>query len=452
MSDNMQSVYDVKTLQDNELYKEYEVSLAMQPVLFAANAMLMEKAKTFKLAGFREGKVPLAIVREQIWSGIIENQVNLKIRQEVERLIEEKKIDKTAKYSVEVKKFDPNNTLEFLVKFNLLPKIPEIDFNHEKFKNLEVFDLKIDDSDMDFMYKNTINTFGTFSAVSDSYRAENGDIITIDFTGTIDGNAFDGNSANNLKVIIGNKDLIDDLERQLIGLRKGDEVSLKIAFPNDYSMQEIAGKEAVFNVKVNELLKSDPSNTISDAFIKKKLDKFGIKNVQELDRMLKDRMEIDFKARRRERLKGALVDILDQICDFNVPDSIVESNFELLLQEHKKSGDLSAEKLEGDDLQQLKHDMKSKMKIGYILSDLIRKFNIQLSEDDIELMKREDIMRNPAEEAKIVEFYNNQKNNERIQAVIAENKLIDCIFDEKASVKKVPVTFIEFNKIQDISA
>lgn len=440
----MTTKYDINVLQDNELEKEYEVLINTQSIITAVDAEIEERAKTFKLAGFREGKVPLSIVRSQIGGSILSQRIDEQVSTIAQNIINERRLFITNKPHIEIREFNHGGSLKFLLKINVLPTIPDVDYSSKEFDSLEVLELQVSEQDIQQAHNNILEVTRDFkTAPTEDYKAHEKDAVIVDYIGKIDDKEFEGNSAQNLRIVIGNGQFLEDMEKQLIGLKKGDDVSIHVTFPVDYEIESIAGKIAIFQVKVHEVLISEKAAQIDDQFAKEKL---GVENVEELNKFLKQKMQEDFSHITRVQLKQKLFEILGKLCDFETPESAIKSDFEMLMEEYKRNPNNTQNRTEEELHNELMKIAKNRVKMGFILVDLVRKSQIQVTDEDIQARKQADIRRNPGDAQQVSAFYEKAENLDRIKTAIMEDKVVDFIIHQKLHLKGVPISTAEFNK------
>lgn len=435
---------NVKALRDDEWYKEYEVSIDAQPIMDAVNTEIAERAKVFKLAGFREGKVPLSIVRNQIGQQVLSHQVDLKVGEFVQQIITQHKFSIAAKPLIEVQELIPDKQLKFTLKLQLLPHVPDVDFDDSRFKALKLFDPQLEEADLERARNSMLEAVRDFQTAPDDYQAQVKDAVIVDYTGKIDNKEFEGNAAQKLRIVIGDKQFVEDLESQLIGLKKGDRVSINVKFPDDYEIKEIAGRDSVFDVTVHEVLKSEKAKEVDDKLVK---EKFGIETAEEFNRMLRARMVLDVGNISKMHLRRKLFDIMDEVLDFSVPEESIKADLDVLLKERAgNTADVADKRTEEEVMAELKRLATRRVKIGFALADIVRKYDIHVTDDEIQAVKQADITNNPKDIDKINAFYDDPENVVRIKASLIENKALDFIINTKLQLQKVPISLEEFNK------
>ncbi len=432
---------DITTIKDEEYRKEYKVSIPSASIIQSADGEIIERSQTFKLAGFREGKVPVSIVKRQIGSEVLARHIDRRINETIKVLVDERKLTLASGAGVEVQEFNPEGNLIFTVGLNILPNIPAINWDDEIFKKVEILDLTVSQEDMNNAYDSIIKMSKNFVKAEQDYQSKLGDAIIIDFVGKINGEEFEGNKASSIKINIGDKQFITDFENQLIDLKEGDNKVIKVSFPQDYHNNDIAGKEAEFEIKVHEVLKEEGSSGITLEFVQK----LGVESIEKFDELLKNRIKLDFDNVARLRVKKQLFDLISEKCSFQVPTNMVDADYEVMWKEVEKSLE---DKPQNRPIEEIKEEIKSialrRVKLGLILADLARSNNIQVEQEDLNNSIRKELERRPGQDKEILEFYNKPENVEKAKGSILEEKVVDFILLQ-IPTSKVTVTAKEFN-------
>ena len=437
---------NVELLKDEKLLKQYEVKISAASIIQDVDMEVMERAKTFKLAGFRPGKVPLSIVKSQVGTQILSAKVDRRISEAVRDLVQEKKLNLISKPSIEVKDFKQDGDLSFTIEFKLAPSVPKIDFSNKRFDDIEVFTLKISNTDLQKEKENILQAERKFETASDDYKAKKGDALVLDFVATVDDKEFEGNKASSIRIVIGDNQFIREFEDKLVSLKKDDDVSLNVKFPADYHSKDVAGKDAVFKVKVHEVLKVSDGGGVKkfdDKFVK---EKYGVSTVAEFDKMLEERMRNVFDTFNKMRIKEKIFEIVDELCDIKLDPEVIKSDVETMWIDVQKKPEMLQGKNETEAKKELEVIAQKRVKNGLVLGDLIRENEFSVDDKELQDTINAEIAKNMGGNSKEVsEFYSKQENTEKLRGVLLENKVIDFIIS-KISAKKVEVTVEEFNK------
>jgi trigger factor len=282
-------------------------------------------------------------------------------------------------------------------------------------------------------------------------KAKDGDMVVIDFLGKLDGVPFDGGAAEDAELVLGSGQFIPGFEEQLVGAKPGDEVEVKVTFPENYQAENLKGKEAVFEVKVKDV-KGPVDAPADDAFA----ERLGIESLEKLRELLKGNLEKEYAGASRFKLKRALLDQLDTKHDFPLPPKMVEAEFAAIWQQveqDKEAGDLPPEDAKKSD-KKLREEYRKiaerRVRLGLILAEIGRANNVQVTEQELgEAMRAEAMKYGPQAQQVFDLFRQNPNAQAQLRAPLFEDKVVDLIV-EKAKVKDTKVSKDELMKDDDL--
>jgi trigger factor len=254
----------IAELKNNKTEFHAKITILEKEIISEINRELKDVAKTAKMDGFRVGKVPSHILKKKYGSSIKSSIIRKKINSSVNKIVETNKLNIVMSPVIEDFKNENDKDLEFTVKFDLLPKIELPEF---KKISIEKPILEITDEDIKEQINRIINFSKTFDKESKG-QAASGDQVTIDAIGYVNGKVFDGGQLYDHKLVLGSNSFIPGFEDQLIGSKFGDDVKVKVTFPEEYHVKDLAGKPSEFKVKVKAMHKPSTPK-IDDALAKK---------------------------------------------------------------------------------------------------------------------------------------------------------------------------------------
>lgn len=431
----------IKELQNEKFFKEFEVHVPFEEINSKVEESVSEAAKTFKMPGFREGKVPLSIVRQKVGKEETGRQVQEKISESIKNLIDSKKIIPYSKPDVQVLSFDEDKGLSIKIGFDILPKVPKI-----KWDNIEIekINIKISDDEIAQTKNNLLKEFRKFKKAGANYSTRVGDRVKINFHGQIDGKDFDGNKAEGMELVIGDNSFLADFESNLVGCKLNDEKTFDVVFPKDYPKEDIANKKATFKVKIIEIQELALIDKVSDEMLKK----LGVESEEKLNELIKQKLNFDFMNSIRLKMKKELFDEVDKKYDFDLPDKMVDQDFEVIWSEVQKNKD-KQENTNGKSDEELKSEYKQiakrRVKLGLIMAEITRENDISITDDELRKIVELQANQNPQIKDKILEFYKNPENLEKIKGPILEEKALDFILS-KVKLKETEMTTDDFVK------
>ena len=282
-------------------------------------------------------------------------------------------------------------------------------------------------------------------AAPESHEAASGDVAVIDFRGTVDGEAFDGGEAEDFYLNLGSNTFIPGFEDQLIGAKAGDRKDVKVAFPEEYRAEHLAGKDAVFEVTVKEL-RTGKVPEIDDAFAKS----VGAESLDALKEAVKADIEQNYNGLTRTRLKRDLLDVLADGHDFDLPPGMVDVEFEAIwkLYEERKANDQLDEDEKDKPEEELKAGFREiaerRVRLGIVLSKVGAEQNIEVSNEELNRAIVREAQNYPGREREVLEAYQkNAQMRDSLKAPIYEDKVIDYIV-ELAEVNDKETTLEDF--------
>jgi len=439
----------VTEIKSEGLSREYQVSLPAKDIEEKVSNRLKEMASTASLPGFRPGKVPVAMLRKRYGPSIMGEILERAVGDSSQQAMAEKGIRPAMQPEIEITSFEDGKDLEYTIKVELLPEIKPVDFAKLKIERLNP---KPDDSEVDEALQNIANGNKTSEPITKKRKCKSGDVLVIDFVGSVDGEEFPGGKADDYQLELGSNSFIPGFEDQLVGTNAGDETEVNVKFPDEYGAAELAGKDAVFKVKVKEIRESTPA-AIDDDLAKK----LGLESLDKLRETVIEEQGRELKQLARLRLKRALLDELADTCEFEAPAKLVENEFNTIWQQYEdqkkqaaESGNEEPAEDEGSEEEQRDEFEKiaqRRVRLGLLLSEIGRENNIQINQEDVTRAMMEESRRYPGQEQQVMEFY--QQNEEAMQQLTAplyEEKVVDFIL-EMANVTEKDVTMAELMKI-----
>ncbi|CAN0206069.1 unnamed protein product, partial [Chrysoparadoxa australica] len=207
--------------------------------------------------------------------------------------------------------------VEVEMTYEKLPEIPELDLSQLKLERLVA---KADDAAIDEALANLAETAQDFTPRKKGSKAKDGDQVVMDFVGKVDGEAFEGGSAEDYPLVLGSNSFIPGFEEQLVGVKAGEEKAVTVSFPEDYQADHLAGKEATFDCTIKEV-KEPAAAEINDELAKK----FGAEDLDALKAQIAERLEAEYVGAARAVMKRGLLDELDKLVSFELPPSLVEA-------------------------------------------------------------------------------------------------------------------------------
>ncbi len=411
---------------DEELKKSFNLNVSKDVLENAKEAKLASIAPQVNLNGFRPGKAPLSVVWKQYQDKVTSELVDAFINQAIKEIRTKESADLAIAPNVEIKKFSFEEGLEFDVTLELMPKIelPEL----KKISLAKpVFEIK--DADIDARIKELSSVRKNFVPAKDTQKAAMGDQVVIDFEGKIDGVAFPGGAAKGHILELGSKAFIDNFEDQLVGHKKGSEVTVKVTFPENYHEKKYAGKAAEFAVNVTEVREAKPYENDEDL-----AKAMQFKDLNELKEKIKDSLNKECLSKANVKMKIELFDKLDELCNFELPQKLLDEEFNLMwkqAEEMQKSSD-DNKKTEAELKEEYQKLAKRRVKLGLLLTQFANKYDVKVDQQDfINAVRAQIDSQHPALAQTIIDYYSkNPKAVEALRGPILEEKAVAAILKD----------------------
>jgi trigger factor len=427
------------------LKREFKVVVPAGQLEARTETRLAEIAREVRLPGFRPGKVPMKIVRQKYGASIMGEVLEAAVNEGTGSAIQEKGLKPAMQPKVEITSYAEGKDLEFTVALEVLPEITAMDFATISLEREKAEAPEDEVAD-------TLNRIAERHEGSETVEraSKAGDMVVIDFVGKKDGVAFPGGSAEGYSLKLGSNTFIPGFEDQLVGKKAGASVVVDVTFPEGYGNEELAGKPAQFDVTVHEVRATKPA-AVDDELAKK----VGMDSVDALKQAIKDEIIREMDTLSRSKLKRALLDVLAAKHDFQVPEGMVEQEFEAIwkqVEQDKEAGRLDPSDAGKDD-DTLKADYRAlserRVRLGLLLADVGQKNSVQVTQDDLNKALVDEARRFPGQEHLVFQYYkSNPDALNSLRAPIFEDKVVDFIL-ELAKVADKSVSAADLRKDPD---
>ncbi|MDX1348142.1 MAG: trigger factor [Thiomicrorhabdus chilensis] len=399
---------------------------------------LSEIRRTIKMDGFRPGKVPLNVVKKRHGEQVKQEIMGEKIQQTFYDAVAQESLQ-VAGYPMFDELDDKDGSITFTARFETYPEITVPEFSGVE---VEKISAEITDKDVDNMINRLLEQRMAWKpSKSAAKKAKKGEQVIIDFVGKVDGEVFEGGSAENVPLELGSGRMIPGFEDGIIGMKKGEEKTIEVTFPEDYQSDELKGKVATFDITVHSIsTKTLPE--IDEEFVKS----FGIEAGTEeaLRSEIKDNMEKELARAVQNQNRTAVLDSLNEIVDVQLPKALVDQEVQSLMNNMVQK--LQQQGMKPEDVnisaEHFQADAEKRVKLGLVMGDIIRANKIVASDEQVDefIQEQASSYEDPSE---VIDWYkkNPQALNE-IKAVIVENTVAEKILSE-AKVTEVKKSFDE---------
>jgi trigger factor len=432
------------------LKREYRVIVPATDLEAKVNERLDDLKGRVQLRGFRPGKVPVAHLKRLYGKSAMAEVIEATVREANSKIV----TDHGYRLAVEPKVVLPTEEgavegviegkadLSYTVEMEIVPAITLADFKSIKLTRLTS---EVGDEEIDKALRTIADQNRPFVAKTEG--AANGDRVTINFEGSLEGTSFEGGTGEDVPLIMGAGQFIPGFEENLAGLKAGENKTFDVTFPDDYRATHLAGKNATFAVTVKAVEAPGPV-TIDDEFAKT----LGVESLAKLKDAVKDRIAREHTLASRQKLKRALLDQLDERHKFEPPPSLAEQEFANVwsqVENDLKQQNRTFED-EGTTEEKARAEYRGiaerRVRLGLVIAEIGEKNNIRVSDDQLRAAVMEQVRQFPGQERQIWEYY--QKNPNALAALRAplfEDKVVDFLV-ELAEVTDKPVSRDELFK------
>src|SRR5829696_359148 len=419
------------------LKREFQVVLPLAELEERLTGELTTLKDRVQLKGFRPGKVPVAHLRKvygrSVMADVVQNAVTEANRKIVDenglKLAMEPQIAFPESQDEVAKAMNAKADLAFTVAVEVLPSFELADLSDVSVKKQVA---AVPDEEVDQAIERMAKQSRPYQTKGEGAEAAQGDRVTVDFTGTIDGEAFQGGSAQDITVEIGSGSFIPGFEEQLVGAKAGENRTVNVTFPENYGAAHLAGKAAVFDVTVKDI-QTAGDLTIDDELAKS----FGMESLDKLRDAVRGAIQRDYDAQGRRKLKKELLDALDVKYGFDLPQGLVEQEFAAVWSQVeadlKNNSKTFADEgtTEEEARAEYRRIAERRVRLGLVLAQMGEKANIQVSDDEVHQALVERVRQYPGQERQVWDFY--QKNPQaraELRAPIFEEKVVDHVLSQ----------------------
>jgi trigger factor len=425
------------------LRREYSVVVTAA----ALEAKTTEKLETvregFQMKGFRKGKAPLPLLKKMFGKSVLGEVVQETVEATVASHLEESGDRPAQQPDIKIvnEAFDEGDDLTVEFHYECLPDVPELDFSTVKLERKLV---TVEDSSVDEALAKLAESSTDYEARGKTTKAKDADQIVIDFVGKIDGEPFDGGTAEDYPLVLGSNSFIPGFEEQLVGAKTGDEREVKVAFPAEYGAPHLAGKDAVFECTVKEVRAPKPAELNDELAVR-----YGAENLDQLKEQIRERIGAEFTDAGRALIKRRLLDALDGMVSFELPPSLVAAEAKSIAHQlwHEENPDHQGHdhpEIEATD----EHTSlaERRVRLGLLLAEIGAKAKIEISDQEMGQAIMKQAQQYPGQEREFFDFVKqNRQALEQIRAPIFEDKVVDLILS-KAQITELAVKKAEFEK------
>jgi len=418
------------------LERRVDLSVSVADVEKEVQAQLKRVARTAKVPGFRPGKAPLAMLERSHGPGIRYDVINGQVGRAFEQAVDGAKLRVAGAPTLEPKTENAaDDVLAFTATFEVYPEVtvPDLAALAVTRYDTAVSDAEVQQT-LDVLRKQRAN----YEAREDR-AAEDGDRVTLDFVGTIDGVAFEGGTAEGFPFVLGQGRMLPEFEAAAKGLKAGETKVFPLSFPEDYQGKEVAGKTAEFTITVKEVAEAVLPE-VNDDFAKALGQAEG--DVEKLKADIRTNIEREVKARSQGRTKASVMDALVEAAGFDVPKSLVDSDVQSRVQaareELKQRGIPNAESVPIP-AEAFTTESERRVRLGLLVSELVKQAQLQAKPEQVRA-RIEEFAQNYEQPAQVVSYYlTDRQRRAEIEAIVLEDNVVQHVLQNaKVTEEQVP--------------
>ncbi|MFD2175155.1 trigger factor [Rhodobacter lacus] len=408
------------------LKRGYSFTLTGAELEEKVTAKLAEAQPEVEIKGFRKGKVPMAILRKQFGDRILGDVLNESVDAGLKEILSTSNERPAMEPKIEMENgqdWKPGSDATFTVSFEALPEIPTLDRSTLTLERLVV---KAEEAAVTEALENLAKSAQNFEDRKKGTKAKDGDQVVIDFEGFLGDEPFEGGKGEEYPLVLGSGSFIPGFEEQLVGAKAGEDVEVKVSFPEQYGAAHLAGKEATFKCHVHAVKAPKPAE-IDDELAKK----FGAEDLAALKAQVAERLEMEYTGAARAVLKRALLDALDGQMSFELPPSLVEAEANQIAHQlwHEENPDHHGHD-HGEITVTDEHKTLAnrRVRLGLVLAELGRIEQIEVTDAEMTQAVMNAARQYPGQERAFFEFVkSNAQMQQQLRAPIFEDKVIDFI-------------------------
>jgi trigger factor len=437
---------NVSETKSEGLLREYQIVITAAEIDAEVTKKLEEIATTVKMPGFRPGKVPMSVVKSRFSDQVRGDAIKSALDEGAKQAIEGNDLRLASQPQVDIKAYDEGEDLEASLSCEVMPQMTTPDLSK---LNVEKPTIDSDPQEVEETLARIADENRPTVPITKGRAAKVGDVLMIDFIGRIDGEAFEGGTAEGHSLELGSNSFIPGFEDGLIGAKPGQTRDISVPFPEDYQAAHLAGKLAVFEVKINEL--HEKVDATIDVELAKRL---GFEDLDGLKGAISEQINGQHQTALRQAVKKNVLDALADGEAFDVPPSLLKQEYESVARAMNPDAQKQEDsEVQGDEQNRpaadegMDNDAKAeaetvatrRVRLGLLVTEIGRENNIEVSEEDTRQAVFEEARRHPGQEQMVLEYF--QKNPQAMQQIsgpIFEDKVIDFIL-EMANVTEVRI-------------
>jgi trigger factor len=424
----------VETLNEG-LKRAYRITIEARDIDARVDRELKAVAPQVRMPGFRPGKVPANLIRKMHGPRLEQQALESAVQDGVQRLLSDNNLRPAMQPSVELEGHEPGKDAVVKVELETLPEVPEPQIDDLRIERLTV---EPTDAEIDEALQRIASGQKSYEPAPAKYAAKTGDRVLVDFEGRVDGTPFEGGKGEGMAVDLGSGALIPGFEDQLVGAKANEQRTLNVRFPDDYNVDTLKGRDAVFEVTVNEV-QTAKETKLDDAFAQS----MGLEGLDQLRELIKGQVQQETNGLVRTHMKRQLLDALAARHDFPVPPSMVDAEFDQIWKqlEHEASNEPDPEAARAE-MERERGDYRRiaerRVRLGLLLSEIGQRNGVEISQQEMnQLVAQAAQQYRPEDRQRFVEYVRNTPMAAaQLRAPMYEDKVVDHLFARAEIVER----------------
>ena len=414
------------------LNKDIKVFIDKKTMNSYMNEKYEEIKSTVNLKGFRPGKVPVEVLKRQFGKAVFSEVLDKVLKDTTTKALEENKIKPAGQPKLDLKTYGEDKDLEYIISVTEFPKVELKSIENIKF---DEYTVKIDESETEKRIKEIAKNTPSFKDAPPETKAKEGDLVSFDYTATVDEKSFKGGEGKNTQLTLGKDLFLKGFDKQLVGVKKDDQKIVEAILPENFPEKELVNKKAKFNCKILSVKISEEVK-IDDQFAKN----LGAKDLKDLKTLISKQINDEYKNSLDRLSKNQILKELEKFKVDEIPQNLVDEEVKVLSQgmtdEDKKKSKDNFEEI-----------AKKRIKVGLILNEFGEQNQIKVSEQELQAEVQKQIRMMPGQEKMVMDFYQkNQSALASLRGTVYEEKILNLV-KQKAKSNKKEVSKEEAEKI-----
>ena len=386
-------------------------------------------AKQARIDGFRKGKVPAKVLHQRFGANAKADATNEIVTETLSEALADAKISPATQPSLTKVESEDSDNFIYTIEFEVFP---EISVSSLAGLTIDQISAKVTEEDEEKSLQDLQDRATEYKSVK--RKSKEGDRLIIDFEGLLEGESFEGGAAEGFEIILGRGAMIDGFEQGLIDVASGKELEIKATFPEDYHVENLAGREAVFKVKVNEI--GSPKQLKLDDEL---ANKYGEKDFETMKNRIANQMQMELVSRVEQHNKGTTFTALLEANSFEVPEASIDAEANNMLKDMEsrmeQQGIPSNNKMSND---LFREEATRRVKLGLLVNKIAKDYEIKPEKEQVDAKLKEISMSYGESAPQMIEWYNSDPSRlENIESIVVEQLVVEHITSEaKVNIKE----------------